>query len=268
MESDNREIIYEDLLAQYNKLSEEEQRAILIYKSNFFYHINVISSIDNFENKSATTIFEEIDDKKKFTDKFEAFKKTIMNHKNIVVRYSVFKNINLNDIISFIENMKEVYQILKDARTKIKLCDDIVVYRGISVKKNEEIQNISLSNIISTSIKVEDANDFIYQKPSDESYLFVISLKKGTNVLVTPLSLVIQYEDGVSMFYNDSERATLKIVNRGLQGQQEIILFVDTLQFVTNEVHKLPIEGCSDLIIHKINSEPNLGMYVDRKMNR
>lgn len=268
MKSYNSQTIYEDLLEQYNKLTEEEQRAILIYKSNFFYHINVISGIDDFENKPATTILEEIKDKENFINRFELFRKTIINHKNMVVRYSVFKNVNLNDIISFIDSMKGVYQILKGARTKIKLCDDIVVYRGISVKNSKEVQAVSLSNIISTSIKIDDANDFIYQNPSDDSYLFVISLKKDTNVLVTPLSLIFQYEDGVSMFYNDSERATLKIADRGLHGQQEIMLFGDTLQFITTEVCKLPIDGCSDLNIYKISSKPKLEMYTDRKMNR
>ena len=263
----NNELIYEDLLEQYSKLTEEEQKAILVYKSNFFYHINAIARVDDFENKSADSIFSEIDDKNKFVTRFEIFKKTIMNPKNMVVRYSVFKCVNLDNITLFIESMKEVYQFLKEACTKIKLCDDMVVYRGISVKKGEEVKQISLSNIISTSIKVDDANDFIYQNPSDESYLFAISLKKGTNVLLTPLSLINQYEDGVSMFYNDSERATLKVVNRGSQGQQEIILFDDTLQFTTNEVCKLPIEGCSDLVIHKISSEPKFEMYDDKRRN-
>lgn len=141
-------------------------------------------------------------------------------------------------------------------------------YSGISVKRSEEIQNVSLSNIISTSIKLDELNVFIYQKTFDESYLFVISLKKGTNVLAS-LSLVIQYEDGIGIFYNDSQKATLKIVNRGLQGQQEIMLFDDILQFVTNEVCKLPIEGYSDLVIHKINVESNLecmfiGKWIDK----
>ena len=65
--------------------------------------------------------------------------------------------------------------------------DDLKVYRGISVKKGSTIDDVSISNLISTSIKVEDADDFIYQNGMDESHLFTLSLKKDTNVLVSPL---------------------------------------------------------------------------------
>jgi len=42
---------------------------------------------------------------------------------------------------------------------------------------------VATSKVVSTSIKVDDANDFIYQNKGDQSHLFILSLKKDTNVL-------------------------------------------------------------------------------------
>ena len=155
----NSELIYHDLLNQYNNLSDQEKQAIMIYKSSLFYHINSISKVDDFENKSADEIFILLDDNNSFVNKFVIFKREIELPKNMIVRYSIFKDISFDDILSFIDSMKNVYQILKDARIKIKLCDDIKVYRGISVKKDTVINKVSNSKLVSTSIKVDDAND-------------------------------------------------------------------------------------------------------------
>lgn len=136
--------------------------------------------------------------------------------------------------------------------------DDIKVYRGISVKKDTVVNKVSNSKLVSTSIKVDDANDFIYQSTTDQSHLFVISLKKGTNVLVTPLSFIRKYEDSVSMLYNDIKKSTLKIVNRDLAGQSEIILFSDDLNFNMISERTLDLGEDSDLIVHDVIAETKL----------
>ena len=79
---------YNDLLMQYKSLSEEEQKAILIYKSNLYYHINEISKIEDFENKDAFSLLNEITDKIKFINSFEEFKNVINYPQNIIVKLS------------------------------------------------------------------------------------------------------------------------------------------------------------------------------------
>jgi len=261
----NSELIYQDLLRQYNDLSEQEKNAILIYKSSFFYHINEITKIIDFENKSSSQIFDEIIDKKLFIEKFEGFKSVILNPKNMVVRYSLFQSVNLNNILDFIDSLKAIYQILKDARMKIQLCDDLKVYRGISVKMGSTLENVSSAKLISTSIKIDDANDFIYQNKTDESHLYVLSLKKDTNTLVSPLTIVYDYEDSVSMLTNDTSRAVLKIASRGFEGQTDIILFNDDLEFTEIAVRELELGEDKPLIVHDIVANLNSKIEFDKK---
>jgi len=249
----NKEYIYNNLLEQYNKLTEQEKNAILIYKSSFYYHINNITKVTNFEEKTPEQILEQIDDKQEFINKFEQYKKIIMYPQNMIVRYSVFNSINLDNILSFIESIKLIYSKIKEASLKFKLCDDLTVYRGIST--NEEKVNISNSKILSTSIKIDDANDFIYQEGFNESHLFVISLKKGSNVLVTPYSLVVEFEDSLSMLKNDYTKGKLKILNRGKDGQQEIILINELFKFNEINNRKLDVGESKELNIHDIDSE-------------
>lgn len=40
--------VYDNLLEQYKKLSKEEMRALLIYKSYLYKLINLVTSIENF----------------------------------------------------------------------------------------------------------------------------------------------------------------------------------------------------------------------------
>lgn len=247
--------IYNDLLIQYNSLSEDEKRAILIYKHSLYYHINEISKIENFENRDAFSLFDEITDKTKFVNNFEEFKKVINYPQNMIIKLSVFKNIDLSNIYNFIESMKCVYSILVSSRLKIKLNSDLAVYRGISITDNQNINVVSNSKLISTSIKVDDANDFIYQEGYEQSHLFVLSLKEGTNVLVSPLTIVYDYKDALSMLKNDKKNATLKIANRGSFGQQEIILFNDDLIFNELSIDEVDVGEKNKLIVHKIDTE-------------
>jgi len=190
-----------------------------------------------------------------------------MYPQNMVVRHSVFKDINLDDILSFIDSIKDICETLDEARTKIKLCADMEVYRGISLMEGTFVNGVSNSKFISTSINIDDANDFIYQKGSYESHLFVISLKKGTNVLVTPLTLVWDYNDAISMLRKDSTNATLKVANRRKDGQKEIILFDDDLNFKELSVQELDVDEESNLIIHKVEALSNLEISNDKKIN-
>lgn len=247
--------IYNDLLARYNNLSEDEKKAILIYKSSLYYHINEISKIEDFENKDAVCLYDEINDKTNFLNKYEEFKNVINCPQNMMFKLSAFNNIDFSNVYNFIESMKSIYSALFEARSKIRLNSDLIVYRGISIKDNQLINGVANSKLISTSIKVEDANDFIYQEGCNQNHLFVISLKKDTNVLVSPLTIVCDYKDALSMLKRDKMNATLKIANRGSFGQQELILFNDDLIFNELSMDEVDVGEKNKLIVHKIDTE-------------
>lgn len=52
--------IYNDLIKKYHNLSIEEQRAILIYKSQLYHFMDAIISVTNFENLEAEEIASKI----------------------------------------------------------------------------------------------------------------------------------------------------------------------------------------------------------------
>lgn len=260
----NNEAIYQNLLEQYKELSEKEKYALLIYNSNFYHHINAISEIDGYENKTPDEIFKELSDSESFVNGFEVFKKILEYPQNKIIKNSVFKDVDLDNILLFIDSMKLVLQYLKEAKSKIKLRSDMVVYRGISVKKGTNVDSVSKSEIVSTSINVDDANDFIFKKGFDESHLFAISLKEGTNVLVTPVTFVYDYHSAISMLRKDTKNATLKISNRRKDGQQEVILFRDDLKFNELSVDELDVGESTNLIVHKVEGIQNLEKSNER----
>lgn len=260
----NNETIYQNLLEQYKELSEKEKYALLIYNSNFYHHINAISEIDDYENKNPGEIFKTLRDSESFVNRFKAFKKILEYPQNKIIKNSIFKDIDLDNILLFIDSMKLTIQYLKEAKYKIKLRSDMTVYRGISVKKETKVDSVSKSEFVSTSINVDDANNFIFKKGFDESHLFAISLKAGTNVLVTPLTLVYDYHNAISMLRKDTRNATLKIANRRKDGQQEVILFRDDLKFNELSVDELDVGEASNLIVHKVEGLPNLEKSNDK----
>ncbi len=66
-----------DLIAQYNNLTEEEKSILLIYKSQLFYFINGIDNIND-------------DNRKSYIVKYNEFKEIVEKPENIFIRLSVF----------------------------------------------------------------------------------------------------------------------------------------------------------------------------------
>ncbi len=221
----NEKEIYKQLMADYDKLNEETKRAIIIYKSGLYYHINKISSIDAFLNKEPSVLLEEVSDKNVFLTRYQDFKKNIDNPKNIFLKYSIFNIIDFSDIYKFIDSIKVVYKIIND--TKLYLPDKLTVYRGIC--SNDEISDISKSNLISTTIDPEETKPFLFTNKDKKNKLYVISLEQQTPVLISPFSIANVYDSEVDYLINRPRQ--LKLVNNFEQGQQEIILFKDTLDF-------------------------------------
>lgn len=257
--------IYNDLLEQYNKLEDDEKRAIVVYKSKLFRLINLISSIPNFEYLSSDEIIERLPDIEKLKEDIKTFNNILNRPENLIVRLSIFKNVNLDDFNLLIEYLREIYYKLDSIKNKIILKDDLTVYRGIAVDDFNDVKEVAKGNLISTSIKIEDTEPYMSFKR--RAVLHMIKIKKGTPLLVAPISLVCTYRDREDYLYkklNGIPATSLKLINRGESGVEEIILFKDALEFFEKKAEEKEIDG-KIVSIHQIDSIPKMEVSNKKK---
>ena len=130
------------------------------------------------------------------------------------------------------KSLKQIYNLIQQAKGKIKLKDRLTVYRGISLDIPEHPTTLSRGDIISTGLKLDDAFTFLLHHPYN--HLYVIELEAGTNVLVTPYALIITYpreENHLQNIIEQKQPDTLKVLRLGNKVQEEIILFQSELEF-------------------------------------
>lgn len=192
-------MIYEDLIEQYKNLDESEAHALLIYKSRLSRAINSLDIED-----------EEV------MEAYNTYKEYLENPSNIFMKMTVFKDIDFSDISSFKNSLELVKKKIKDASLKMRLKDDITVYRALSVSKDDSISFISRSDIISTSTSFDECSKFIIPDSNYKHTLYQINLEKDSPVLICPYSILIK--DGV-----------LSLTQR--HDQKEIILLKDNYDF-------------------------------------
>lgn len=192
-------MIYEDLIEQYKNLDESEAHALLIYKSRLSRAIN---SLD-------------IDDEE-VIESYNTYKEYLENPSNIFMKMTVFKDIDFSDISSFKNSLELVKKKIEDASLKMRLKDDLTVYRALSVPKYDSVSFISKSDIISTSTSFDECSKFIIPDSNYKHTLYQINLEKDSPVLICPYSILIK--DGV-----------LSLTQR--HDQKEIILLKNNYDF-------------------------------------
>lgn len=192
-------MIYEDLIEQYKNLDESEAHALLIYKSRLSRAINSLD-IDDEEVMEA----------------YNTYKEYLENPSNIFMKMTVFKDIDFSDISSFKNSLELVKEKIKDASLKMRLKDDLTVYRALSVSSDDSVSFISKSDIISTSTSFDECSKFIIPDSNYKHTLYQINLEKDSPVLICPYSILIK--DGV-----------LSLTQR--HDQKEIILLKDNYDF-------------------------------------
>lgn len=173
-------LAYQHLITQYQQLSAIEKQAILIYQSRLFHLINAITCIPDFENLTSQEIIKKLPNIEFLKKEVEQFRKVLYLDENMVVRYSGFQLVNLDNFNILVNDLKKIYFILEEAKDKLILDRNLTVYRGVSLNHKEDLVAVSRGNIISTSIKRESVEPFIFA--SKEAILYVIQLKKGTPV--------------------------------------------------------------------------------------
>lgn len=193
-------MIYENLLKQYEELTEEEKNTLLVYKSRLGRAIN---SLDNNDLE-----IKEI---------YEKYKSLVENPENLFMKFSVFKDISFKSLEEFIESLIKVKEKLNEISKKIILTEDITVYRAFSISNEEELMPLSKANLVSTSLNINECSKYLIPNKGYTHYLYQINLEKGSMVTICPYRILI----------DNNDRLTLTKEN----GSEEIIISKDNYDF-------------------------------------
>lgn len=229
-------MIYEDLIEQYKNLDESEAHALLIYKSRLSRAINSLD-IDDEEVMEA----------------YNTYKEYLENPSNIFMKMTVFKDIDFSDISSFKNSLELVKKKIKDASLKMRLKDDLTVYRALSVSKDDSISFISRSDIISTSTSFDECSKFIIPDSNYKHTLYQINLEKDSPVLICPYSILIK--DGV-----------LSLTQR--HDQKEIILLKDNYDFTEVLSTDAKLNDLDNINIVLLDAEVSDRIKKDSRVNK
>src|SRR5574344_793467 len=198
--------MYSNLLSQYELLNDDEKNTLLIYKSKLSYFINNINRIDDEKYLD------------EFRNKYLEYKDIVMHPINNLIRMTVYKDIDFSNLVNFIRSIRNISEKLDKVKGKIKLVDDITLYRAKSVNSESEISKISKGNLISTSYDLSVTDKFYGY--NSIYVLYQIKAKKDMPCLVIPYSIKVEY-------INDTP--VLKKVNE--DSQKEIVLYKDSMDY-------------------------------------
>jgi hypothetical protein len=229
-------MIYGDLIEQYKNLDESEAHALLIYKSRLSRAINSLD-IDDEEVMEA----------------YNTYKEYLENPSNIFMKMTVFKDIDFSDISSFKNSLELVKKKIKDASLKMRLKDDLTVYRALSVSKDDSVSFISRSDIISTSTSFDECSKFIIPDSNYKHTLYQINLEKDSPVLICPYSILIK--DGV-----------LSLTQR--HDQKEIILLKDNYDFTEVLSTDAKLNDLDNINIVLLDAEVSDRIKKDSRVNK
>lgn len=207
-------MIYDNLLNQYEELTEEEKNILLVYKSRLGRAIN---SLDNNDLE-----IKEI---------YEKYKSLVENPQNIFMKFSVFKDISFKSLEEFIESLIKVKEKLNEISKKIILTEDITVYRAFSISDEEELISLSKTNLVSTSLNINECSKYLIPNKGYTHYLYQINLEKGSMVTICPYRILIDNNDRLTLTKeNDSEEIIISKANYDFEELTET-----TTEFSYNE---------------------------------
>ena len=200
-------MIYENLLKQYETLTEEEKNTLLVYKSRLGRAIN---SLDNNDLE-----IKEI---------YEKYKSLVENPENLFMKFSVFKDISFKSLEEFIESLIKVKEKLNEISKKIILTEDITVYRAFSISNEEELIPLSKANLVSTSLNINECSKYLIPNKSYTHYLYQINLEKGSMVTICPYRILIDNNDRLTLTKeNASEEIIISKANYDFEEETETI---------------------------------------------
>lgn len=201
-------MLYENLIDQYNQLTEEEKNALLIYKSRLGRAINALGNNED-----------------ELIEIYNRYKKIIDNPQNIFLKLAVFKDISFNDEISFKESLVQILNLVKQATHKIFLPENTWVYRVVSVPIDENLTIMAKGDLVSTSLDINECEKFLISGlgMKYKHYIYKIHLEKNSIVGICPYAIL----------FDESQD---RIILTQKQDQKEIILSKN--EYLFNEMAK------------------------------
>lgn len=214
----------ENLLEEYENLTSEEKNSLLVYKSRLGRAIN---SLDN--------------DYQEVEDIYYKYKELLSKKENMFMSLTVFKDVSFDSIDSFIESLVNTKEIIKNIDMKLE--EDMTVYRAYSIPTAQEEMFLSRSELVSTSLDIDNCDDFLINDNNYNHYLYKINLEKGSLVTVCPYSILL---DGL----------TGRLILSKNNTQDEVILNKENYDFEVVKTTTRTLEDDSNLEIKTINGSP------------
>ncbi len=125
----------------------------------------------------------------------------------------------------------------------MKLEEDMTVYRAYSIPTAQEEMFLSRSELVSTSLDIDNCDDFLINDNNYNHYLYKINLEKGSLVTVCPYSILL---DGL----------TGRLILSKNNTQDEVILNKENYDFEVVKTTTRTLEDDSNLEIKTINGSP------------
>ena len=132
----------ENLLKEYENLTSEEKNSLLIYKSRLGRAINSLGN-----------------DYQEIENVYYKYKKLLSKRENMFMIFTVFKDVYFDSIDSFIESLVNTKEIIKNINMELK--KELTVYRTYSILTAQEEMFLSRSELVSTSLDINNCDDFL-----------------------------------------------------------------------------------------------------------
>ncbi len=216
-------MLYQNLIEQYQKLSVEEQNALLIYKTRLGRAINDLTN-----DAEVTQIYQE-------------YYQKLSNPKNYFIKNTIFSNFSFANLAIFKEQLLKITELLLEACNKIVVPEKTKVYRAFSVKKDELGTSIAKNDLISTSLNIDVCEDFLIfdSSSSYKHYLYEIVLEPNSLVGICPYAIL------------DNKLEDQLILTQRTD-QQELILNKNNYDFEIKTSKKVLLENNEELYILQV----------------
>ena len=193
--------MYQELIKQYNNLSDEEKNALLVYKTRLGLLIN------------------DLDNEPDWNYYYDRYKHISESPQNILLQSLIFKSIDFTSIDTFKKSIYRIKDILDEATTKIVVPQDITVYRIVA--SDGEIQGIAKSDFVSTSLSF--AETVKYATSGKNLNIYEIRIPAGSHVAISPYAI-----------YDDVRNDRLIFSQSG--DQEEVVLNTKNMEFNIDDV--------------------------------
>lgn len=175
-----------DLIKQYKeKLSLEEQTALILYNSKYRRLFEMILSIKDFDKLGIADILKILNSDKNFskvkTESFDYVKQRINAPVNAEIKNRLFLHVNFDNLESFIGSIIYFIKVLKSMDNKMVLNSDLNMYFLIT-----DVEDIEKKYFMLVS---NDLNSMYAQVKDSDDMIAITLLKHKTPILYSPYFL-------------------------------------------------------------------------------